>query len=230
MQTVSRIEPRIEASWKENLLSEFESAYFQSLRLFLKNEKSQGKVIYPPGEKIFAAFDACSFNKTSVVIIGQDPYHGKDQANGLAFSVNKGLRIPPSLQNIFKELNDDLSLTLPTHGDLSAWAAQGVLLLNATLTVEAGKPGSHQGIGWEQFTNAVIERLSKKRQGLIFLLWGRFAGEKASLIDRSKHHILTAAHPSPFSAHRGFLGCKHFSEANKLLAKAGKQEINWTIV
>jgi len=225
---MSKIEPKIESSWKAVLAEEFASDYFESLKEFLVQEKSE-QVVYPPGSKIFSAFELTPFDKVKVVILGQDPYHGPGQAHGLSFSVPEGVRPPPSLKNIFKELNRDLALPIPETGNLESWAQQGVLLLNATLTVRASQPGSHQKRGWEQFTDSVITKLSTERSGLVFMLWGRFAKDKASLIDASKHHILQSTHPSPFSAHHGFLGCGHFSTANQLLEKQDLTPINWQL-
>lgn len=221
-------EVTIAESWKPILQQEFDSPYFDALRLFLKQEKAKGATIYPPGPQIFTAFEHTSFADVKVVILGQDPYHGSGQAHGLCFSVNKGIALPPSLQNIYKELKTDIpDFTIPTHGDLSNWAKQGVLLLNATLTVEKDKAGSHQGKGWEQFTDAVIKQLSAQKEHLVFILWGKFAQSKAPLIDANKHLILTAAHPSPFSAYNGFFGCKHFSKTNAYLHELGVFPINW---
>lgn len=220
---------RIDASWKKELSEEFDKPYFKELRHFLQQEKATGKIIYPPGSLLFNAFNATPFDKVRVVILGQDPYHGHGQAHGLCFSVQNGVKPPPSLMNIFKELKDDVGMEIPNHGNLQKWTEQGVFLLNAMLTVEANQPASHQNRGWEEFTNAVIERLSKKRNGLIFLLWGAYAQQKVVLIDENKHTILNAAHPSPFSAHRGFLGCKHFSKTNAILLSQGQTGINWQI-
>lgn len=219
---------QIAESWKIQLQQEFDQPYFSALKLFLKEQKTAGKVIYPPGSQIFAAFDYTHFGDVKVVILGQDPYHGQGQAHGLCFSVNKGIAIPPSLQNIYKELQTDISgFKAPAHGDLSAWAQQGVLLLNATLTVEKDKAGSHQGKGWETFTDAVIKQISLHKQHVVFLLWGRFAQGKIPLIDTSKHLVLKAAHPSPLSAYNGFFGCKHFSQTNDYLESKGLTPINW---
>ena len=222
------IDPRIEDSWKEVLNEEFRSDYFILLKVFLLDEKSKYKV-YPPGSKIFSAFDHTAFDEVKVVIIGQDPYHGHGQAHGLCFSVPQGVPKPPSLVNIFKEIKEELGYPIPETGNLVKWAKQGVLLLNATLTVRANTPGSHQNRGWERFTDAVIRSLSVKRSGLVFLLWGNFAIAKKELIDTTKHYVLTAAHPSPFSAQRGFFGCGHFLKANEILRKQGKAEINWRV-
>lgn len=221
--------PDIEESWQLSLQDEFEADYFQSLKEFLKQEvKTQ--TIYPPGKQIFAAFNLTPLTAVRVVILGQDPYHGAGQAHGLAFSVAEGVTIPPSLKNIYKELHNDLGIPVPTTGNLEKWAKQGVLLLNATLTVRASQPGSHQGKGWEIFTDQVIRTISDLRAGVVFLLWGRFAQEKSSLIDTSKHFVLKAAHPSPFSAHKGFFGCKHFSKTNEILKRNGMGEIDWNPV
>lgn len=221
---------KINASWKEVLKQEFEKSYFIELAGFLKVEKAMGKVIYPPGSLIFNAFELTPFDKVKVVILGQDPYHGKGQAHGLSFSVMKGVKPPPSLQNIFREIASDLGIQFSgTYGDLSHWARQGVLLLNASLTVREGEPLSHSKIGWEQFTDAVIKTVSAKKENVVFMLWGRFAQEKQALIDATKHLILKAAHPSPFSAYNGFMGCKHFSKANDYLVKNGKEPIDWSL-
>lgn len=218
----------IHPEWLEVLKDQFEADYFNKLKAFLIEEKKQYQV-FPPGHQIFAAFNETPFSKTKLVIIGQDPYHGPGQANGMCFSVTDGIPPPPSLKNIFKEINGDLGLAIPSSGDLTPWAQQGVLLINATLTVRASKAGSHQKKGWEEFTDTVIKRLSEKRENLIFLLWGNFAIAKSKLIDQEKHHILSSVHPSPLSAHRGFLGCKHFSKANELLISMKKEPINWEI-
>lgn len=219
---------KIDDSWKQALLAEFGKPYFEQLAGFLKQEKTSGKVIYPPGPQIFSAFEHTPFNKVKVVIIGQDPYHGAGQAHGLCFSVNKGITVPPSLKNIYKELQTDIpGFIIPAHGDLSHWADQGILLLNATLTVEKDKAGSHQGKGWEQFTDAVIQLVASQKEGVVFILWGKFAQGKAALIDGSKHLILQAAHPSPFSAYNGFFGCKHFSQTNQYLRGQNKDPIHW---
>ncbi|MBE0655822.1 MAG: uracil-DNA glycosylase, partial [Bacteroidales bacterium] len=210
------MDPQIHNSWKEILLDEFNKPYFAKLKNFLVEEKAKYRV-YPPGPLIFNAFNITPFNTVKVVIIGQDPYHGPGQAHGLCFSVPAGIKPPPSLVNIFKEIGDDLGLPYPNHGNLEYWAMQGVLLLNATLTVRANQAGSHQGKGWEEFTNSVIHKISEQKEKVVFLLWGKFAQNKASLIDKSKHHILEAPHPSPLSAYAGFFGCGHFSKANQLL-------------
>ncbi len=217
----------IAPSWKPFLEAEFEKPYFHELAAFVKGEY-QNYTCYPKGSEIFAAFDHCPFHETKVVIIGQDPYHGPNQANGLCFSVRDGVPHPPSLSNIFKEIKVDTGKEYPKSGNLERWAEQGVLLLNATLTVRAHQAGSHQKKGWEQFTDDVIKTLSKEQKGLIFMLWGGFAKKKASLVDTAKHHILTSGHPSPLSANRGFwFGNQHFSKANTLLRKMDKEEINW---
>jgi len=223
---MTKISPQIAESWKLHLKNEFQQAYFQRLKEFLLSEK-KNYTIYPPGNQIFAAFNHTPFSDVKVVIIGQDPYHGAGQANGLCFSVANGIKKPPSLINIFKEIHQDLGLDIPESGDLKHWAQQGVLLLNATLTVRARDAGSHQNQGWEQFTDACIRKLSSERENIIFLLWGRFAQKKAALIETSKHHILTAPHPSPFSAYSGFLGCGHFSKTNELLQQMNKATIQW---
>jgi uracil-DNA glycosylase len=203
-------------------------AAFKELVLFLKQQQAAGKSIFPPDPQIFSAFDCTSFNDTRVVIIGQDPYHGTMQAHGLCFSVNKGVKVPPSLKNIYKELKTDIEgFNIPVHGDLSHWAKQGVLLLNATLTVEKDKAGSHHGKGWEEFTDAVIKALSNQKKHVVFILWGKFAQSKAHLIDASKHLVLMAAHPSPFSAYNGFFGCKHFSQTNQYLKQHHLPVVNW---
>ncbi|MBO0341033.1 MAG: uracil-DNA glycosylase [Bacteroidota bacterium] len=217
----------IEPSWKGQLNNEFEQLYFQELTTFVKQEYQQA-TCYPKGKDIFAAFDHCPFQETKVVIIGQDPYHGPNQANGLCFSVKDGVPHPPSLVNIFKEIKTDMEKPYPKSGNLEHWADQGVLLLNATLTVRAHQAGSHQKKGWEQFTDAVIKTVSSELEGVVFLLWGGFAKKKSSLIDKTKHHILTSGHPSPLSANRGlWFGNQHFSKTNSLLAKMGKEPIDW---
>ncbi len=220
---------QIEESWKEILKEEFEKIYFQHIITFLKAEKSSGKIIYPPGPLFFNAFEKTPFGKLKVVIIGQDPYHNKGQAHGLSFSVPNGIAKPPSLINIFKELKNDLGIEIPENGNLEKWASQGVLLLNASLSVRQNEPGSHSAIGWLQFTDQVIKKISNEKEGIIFLLWGKFAQEKQSLIDETKHFVLKAAHPSPFSADKGFFGCKHFSKTNELLMKQGKEPIDWKL-
>ena len=215
---------QLPASWSSYLASELQQDYAVDLCLFLEAERAAGKTVYPAQERTFAAFA-----DVKVVILGQDPYHGAGQAHGLSFSVLPGQKIPPSLRNIYKELQSDLNLETPDHGCLDAWASAGVLLLNATMTVEQKKPGSHQGQGWEQFTDAVIRCLSEKREHIVFMLWGNFAQSKAKLIDADRHLILKAAHPSPFSAHRGFLGCRHFSSANAYLTEHGKSPVDWSL-
>ncbi len=221
---------KINDTWKIALAEEFKKPYFLEIIHFLKTEKASGKIIYPAGSLIFNAFNETTFDKLKVVILGQDPYHGPNQAHGLSFSVNDGIKPPPSLVNIFKELKNDIGLDLPDdYGNLTTWARQGVLLLNAALTVRNGEPLSHAKFGWSQFTNAVIENISDKKENIVFLLWGKFAQEKAYLIDEGKHHILQAPHPSPFSAHKGFLGCKHFSKTNEILVKNGIEPIDWKI-
>ena len=222
------INPVIEESWKEALSSEFQQEYFISLKSFLQQEKKQ-YAIYPPGSAIFSAFNHTPVDKVKVVILGQDPYHGPGQAHGLCFSVPRGVAAPPSLVNIFKELNTELGIPIPNHGNLEKWADQGVLLLNATLTVRANQAGSHQKKGWEQFTDQVIRELSAKRTGLVFLLWGNYAKAKEALIDTTKHHVLKSAHPSPLSAYNGFFGCGHFLKANELLQQQGLTPIDWSI-
>ncbi|SHO65095.1 uracil-DNA glycosylase [Algoriphagus zhangzhouensis] len=217
---------KIEESWKEILGTTFDQPYFQNLVAFVKDEYSKGKV-FPPGKDIFNAFDYCPVDQVKVVILGQDPYHGGGQAHGLSFSVKPGVPFPPSLMNIFKEIKADLGKDMPPNGDLSRWAKQGVFLLNATLTVRAHQAGSHQKIGWEEFTDSVIRSVSQEREDVVFLLWGAYAQKKADLIDSNKHLILKAPHPSPLSAHRGFLGCKHFSKANEYLTSKGLDPIVW---
>lgn len=218
---------KIEQSWKEVLASEFEKDYFTRLTQFVKEEYNGGTPIYPPAKLIFNAFDHCPFDKVKVVILGQDPYHGAGQANGLCFSVNKGIPFPPSLLNIFKEIQSDLGTPIPQDGDLTRWSDQGVLLLNATLTVRASQAGSHQKRGWEEFTDAAIRELASRRSGLVFILWGSYAQKKGAFIDRNKHLVLTSPHPSPLSAYQGFFGNHHFSTANRYLKEQGKSEINW---
>lgn len=221
------MEVRIEKSWKNILADEFEKDYFKSLTSFVKKEYSSGITIFPPGNKIFAAFDATPFNDVKVVILGQDPYHGVNQANGLCFSVNPGIDCPPSLINIFKEIKEDIGADMPANGDLSRWAEQGVLLLNSTLTVRAHQAASHQGKGWEEFTDRAITLLAEHRENLVFMLWGSYAIKKGAFIDKSKHLVLTSPHPSPLSAYRGFFGNHHFSKANEYLVSHGKSPIKW---
>ncbi|MBE7177176.1 MAG: uracil-DNA glycosylase [Mucilaginibacter polytrichastri] len=221
----------LEASWLNVLRGEFDKPYMKALREYLVEEKNRGHQVFPPNADIFRAFEMTPFEQVKVVLLGQDPYHGPGQAHGLSFSVQQGVAVPPSLQNMYKELSKDIpGFTIPKHGNLSHWAEQGVLLLNASLTVRAHTAGSHQKKGWEQFTDTVIHTLSEKRSGLIFLLWGRFAQAKAALIDTQKHFILRAAHPSPLSAHNGFFGSGHFSKANEILEREGKTPIDWQIV
>ena len=219
--------PKIEASWMSRLGGEFSTLYMKNLRDFLVAEKSRGKYIYPPGSLWFEAFNRTPFDHVKVVILGQDPYHGPRQAHGLCFSVLPGVRSPPSLLNISKELNADLGLNMSGSGNLSTWADQGVLLLNATLTVEAHRAGSHQDKGWERFTDAAVTALNGERQGLVFMLWGSHAQKKGANIDRNRHLVLRAPHPSPLSAHRGFFGCRHFSQANQYLQSRGESSIDW---
>ncbi|MGK6350706.1 uracil-DNA glycosylase [Parapedobacter sp. DT-150] len=220
---------QLESSWRAVLDPEFDKPYMQALKRFLQTEKKQ-HAVFPPSSLIFNAFAHTPFDEVKVVLLGQDPYHNVGQAHGLSFSVPRGIGIPPSLRNIYLELSTDIpGFQLPDHGDLTAWANQGVLLLNATLTVRAHTAGSHQGKGWEAFTDKAIAELSARRSGIVFLLWGRYAKNKAALIDHGKHHILTAAHPSPFSASNGFFGCRHFSKANAFLEKQGIAPINWQI-
>lgn len=218
----------IDPGWKESLKSEFEKPYFAQILEFLKQEKLAGKKIYPPEDMRYNAFNRTPFDKVKVVIIGQDPYHGEGQANGLSFSVTKGMKLPPSLVNIFKEISSDLGIPIRgENGDLGHWASQGVLLLNASLTVRANEPMSHARIGWKQFTDTVIQKLSIEKKGIVFLLWGKFAQEKKKMIDAKRHWILEAAHPSPLSARNGFFGCRHFSLTNDILIKEGLDPIEW---
>lgn len=219
---------QIEESWKQVLADEFRQPYFAEIKSFLVREKEAGKIIYPPGPLIFNAFNTTPFDKVQVVILGQDPYHNPGEAMGLCFSVPKGKKVPPSLVNIYKEINRDLGLPIPAHGDLTHWAEQGVLLLNAMLTVEAGQPASHQKIGWQTFTDAVIRHISEKKKGIVFLLWGKFAQSKKALIDETKHYVLQAPHPSPLARNK-FQGCGHFSRTNALLEKQGKVVVNWQL-
>jgi len=220
---------QIEESWKKVLKEEFEKPYFQHIITFLKAEKATGKVVYPPGPLIFNAFKQTPFGKLEVVLLGQDPYHNKGQAHGLSFSVPDGVPKPPSLVNIFKELHNDLGIKIPESGNLEKWARQGVLLLNASLTVRQNEPGSHAKIGWLQFTDSVIRKISDEKEGIVFLLWGKFAQEKQALIDETKHFVLKATHPSPYSANNGFFGCRHFSMTNELLMKQHKSPIDWKL-
>ena len=225
---MTNINPQIEASWKEVLMPQFESDYFLQLKSFLAEEKKK-HLIYPNVKNIFAVFDFVPFHKVKVVILGQDPYHGEGQAHGLSFSVPQGIKIPPSLQNIFKELKSDLNIEAPTSGNLEKWAQQGVFLLNATLTVRANEAGSHQKKGWEQFTDSVIKCLSEKRENLVFILWGNYAQAKEKLIDTNKHYIIKSAHPSPLSAYNGFWESKPFSKTNTFLESKGLKTINWNL-
>ena len=220
---------QIEPSWKEVLQQEFTKPYFQQIITFLKTEKASGKIIYPPGGLIFNAFLQTPFNEVKVVVLGQDPYHGHGQAHGLSFSVPDNVKPPPSLVNIFKELQQDVGLPIPQNGNLTSWAKQGVLLLNAVLTVSARDAASHAKIGWMHFTDAVIKTISQQKEGVVFLLWGKFAHDKQGLIDETKHYVLKAAHPSPFSADKGFFGCKHFSKTNELLIQQAKTPIDWQV-
>ncbi|MFM2359824.1 MAG: uracil-DNA glycosylase [Bacteroidota bacterium] len=220
----------IENTWKTALQPTFSQPYFKQLVQFLKNEKAAGVTIYPSGKNIFNAFSLTPFDQVRVVILGQDPYHNPGQAHGLSFSVPSGIKPPPSLNNIYKEIQQSLKISMPSHfGDLTAWAEQGVLMLNAILTVRANEPASHSKSGWQLFTDEVIRSISNQKQGIIFLLWGKFAQEKSSLIDGNKHHILKAAHPSPFSADKGFFGCNHFVRVNEILMAQGDAPINWAI-
>ena len=222
---------KMEESWKEVLKHEFTKSYFLELVTFLKTEKATGKTIYPPGPLIFNAFNKTPFEKVRVVILGQDPYHNPGQAHGLSFSVPAGVKPPPSLVNIFKELKSDLGITMPMeYGNLTKWAEHGVLLLNAILTVRANEPASHSKIGWMNFTDEVIKKLSDLKSGVVFLLWGKFAQDKQVLIDETRHYLLRAAHPSPFSAEKGFFGCRHFSRTNDLLVKQGLAPVDWKIL
>lgn len=227
---IQRMDVQIEPGWKQELNEEFGKPYFDKIVHFLKDEKKEGKIIYPPGRLIFNAFECTPLSTVKVVIIGQDPYHNPGQAHGLSFSVPPGIPPPPSLLNIFKELQHDLGIPLPNTGNLEPWAKQGVLLLNASLTVEANKPMSHSSIGWHIFTDAVIRHVSNGRGHIVFLLWGKFAQNKEPLIDGTKHKILKAAHPSPLSAHNGFFGCGHFSKANAWLKEMGETTIDWSVI
>jgi uracil-DNA glycosylase len=220
---------KLEPSWKARLGAYLERPDMRALADFLRAEKRAGKVIYPPGPEIFAAFEHTPFDRVKVVVLGQDPYHGPGQAHGLCFSVRPGVRVPPSLDNIFKEIERDLGIPRPDHGCLTPWADHGVLLLNAVLTVERGRAGSHQGRGWEGFTDAAIDALNREREGLVFMLWGSYAQKKGHLIDRQRHCVLKAPHPSPLSAHRGFIGCGHFSLANGYLSEHGREPIDWSL-
>ncbi len=223
---IQEINPKMEATWKKVLEAEFSKEYFYRLKDFLSHEKSE-QVIYPKGNNIFKAFELTPFDDVKVVVIGQDPYHGEGQAHGLSFSVPKGISKPPSLLNIFKEINQDLQIPIPNHGNLEKWAKQGVLLINATLTVRKQSPGSHQNQGWETFTDEVIKSISLHKKNVVFLLWGKYAQQKIPLIDSSKHLVLTAVHPSPMSVYRGFFGCRHFSKTNEYLSKNNLSIIDW---
>lgn len=224
---VTQMIANMHPSWLEVLGSELEKPYMQTLKAFLQQEAQTGKTIYPPSTEVFAAFNQTPFNRVKVVIIGQDPYHGPSQAHGLCFSVNKGVPVPPSLKNIYKELASDIGFHIPDHGNLSSWAQQGVLLLNATLTVRAGEAGSHQKKGWETFTDMAIQRLCEQRRNLVFMLWGNYARSKRHFMHNQK--VLESAHPSPLSAYNGFLGCRHFSQANAFLVEKGLTPIDWQI-
>ena len=220
---------RIENSWKEHLIDEFSKPYMRDLSTFLRIEKSKNKTIYPPSHLIFNAFELTRFDDVKIVILGQDPYHGKGQAHGLSFSVQKGIRLPPSLQNIYKELNNDLDIPISNNGNLSSWCKQGVLLLNSILTVEQGKPASHSNMGWEKFTDRVLETLNNNKSGIVHILWGKKAQEKCSFIDQDSNLVIQSPHPSPYSAHSGFFGSKPFSKANEYLKSNNKKEVNWQI-
>ena len=222
-------EVKLESSWKQHLLGEFNQPYMASLRDFLMQEKRSGKEVYPAGNDIFNALNTTPFDEVKVVILGQDPYHGPGQAHGLSFSVQPGVKPPPSLQNMYKELFNDIGMPIPQHGFLQGWAEQGVLLLNSVLTVVRERAASHRGKGWEMFTDKIIELLSRERENLVFMLWGSYAQQKGQFIDRNKHLVLQSAHPSPLSAHRGFFGCRHFSKANQYLQQHGLSPINWNL-
>ncbi|NUJ98168.1 uracil-DNA glycosylase [Candidatus Gracilibacteria bacterium] len=221
------IQPKLESSWLQVLEKEFKKEYFQIIKKTLVDDIQAHKILYPPMPLIFNSFNITAFDDVKVVILGQDPYHGPNQAHGLSFSVQDGVLFPPSLKNIFKEIKEDIGKEIPASGNLERWAKEGVLLLNAILTVRAGEPASHAKIGWEQFTDAVIKTISDKKEGVVFLLWGNFAKSKKTLIDINKHFVLEASHPSPLGAHKGFFGCKHFSKTNEILKKLGKKEIEW---
>ena len=227
MSTARKVQ--LDPSWKARLGPEFEEPYMQELRAFLLERKQAGARIFPPGKQIFNALDSTPFDQVRVVILGQDPYHGPGQAHGLCFSVLPGVRVPPSLLNIYKELQGDLELAMPRHGCLQAWADRGVLLLNAVLTVEQGNAGAHQGKGWERFTDQVVHHLNAEREGLVFLLWGSYAQKKGAVIDKDRHLVLRAPHPSPLSAHRGFLGCGHFSKTNAWFKERGEPLLDWSL-
>jgi len=220
---------QLETSWKRRLEAEFDQPYMQSLRSFLQQRKSSGAQVYPAGNRIFNALNSTPFDAVKIVVLGQDPYHGPGQAHGLCFSVQSGIETPPSLMNICREIHDDLGIPVASHGYLKSWAEQGVLLLNAVLTVERGQAGAHQGKGWEQFTDRVIALLNERREGLVFMLWGAYAQKKGAFINPDRHLVLKAPHPSPLSAHRGFLGCRHFSAANHYLQQHSVGVVNWTL-
>ncbi len=220
---------RLERSWLAHLAPEFEQPYMQRLRAYLQAEKRAGKRIFPAGNEIFNAFEHTPLERVKVVILGQDPYHGEGQAHGLCFSVRPGVQVPPSLQNIFREIHDELGLPIPDHGDLTAWADRGILLLNSVLSVECARAASHQGQGWETFTDRVIEIVNREREGVVFMLWGSYAQRKGAIIDTRRHCVLRAPHPSPLSAHRGFFGCGHFRAANDYLLSRGEQPIDWSL-
>ena len=220
---------KLDSSWLDVLQDEFDKSYMVNLKQFLAAQKAEGRTIYPAGSNWFAAFNHTPFDQVKVIILGQDPYHGLNQAHGLCFSVLPGIAIPPSLRNMYQELQADLGVTPPDHGCLTHWAEQGVLLLNATLTVEQGNAGAHQGKGWEQFTDCAVQALNEQREGLIFLLWGSYAQKKGAFIDTSKHRVLKAPHPSPLSSYRGFFGCKHFSLVNQYLGEQGAKPIDWQL-
>ena len=220
---------QLEPSWLAHLENQFSQPYMQELRAFLRSEKSAGKVIYPPGREMFAAFDHTPLERVKVVILGQDPYHGPGQAHGLCFSVRPGVALPPSLVNIYRELEQDLALQMPQHGCLTPWAEQGVLLLNSVLSVERGQAASHQGRGWEQFTDEAIAVVNRDCEHVVFMLWGAYAQRKGAVIDTDRHCVLRAPHPSPLSAHRGFFGCRHFSQANDYLLARGREPIDWSL-
>lgn len=226
---VSLSKVKLEPSWLQQLSQEFEQSYMQALKQFLLNEKSMGVTVYPAPKQFFNAFELTPFEQVKVVILGQDPYHGPGQAHGLSFSVPHRVSPPPSLKNIYRELADDVGFHIPQHGCLESWAQQGVLLLNSVLSVRQGQAGAHQGQGWERFTDQVIERLNSQRDGLVFMLWGAYAQKKGAFIDKNRHLVLSAPHPSPLSAHRGFLGCRHFSQANHFLESQGVTPIHWQL-
>ena len=229
MSAVESNHVKIDPSWKVALLQEFDQPYFATIKQFILAEKAKGKKVFPPGSLIFNAFNLTPFDQVKVVVIGQDPYHGMGQAHGLSFSVPQGVKPPPSLVNIYKEIRNDLGFEIPSTGFLEPWAKQGVLMLNAALTVNEGEPASHKNAGWENFTDAVIKTISDKKEHLVFLLWGKFAQQKEVLIDSTKHLVLKAAHPSPFSADAGFFGCKHFSKTNIYLIQKGLSPIDWKL-